>query len=388
VNKYINSFILILLIVSCSSYQTNKEKNKKTFKSVINPIPINKKYKPLYGNLLSNISISKPSFNPINNEKQTITFNISRPSKVVLNIYDSDSVLIKKLNSNKYFSADKNSLMWDGRDNNGNIVPNEAYFFTIIANDESGVQEIYDPTMFSGGVENDIVNVEINPDTHDISYTMIESGRVMIRIGIQSGPLLNTLVDWEPRAKGLVTEYWNGKDKNNLVYFYKHPKFKMIIVYFSFPENSFITYGNRKLTYREYKKRLYKKIKKPRRPFYVKQTSPHYHILRTEDYSPKVKMSLKKIYGKNSEGLPIIKDKTIVTVEIDEEDKPIFQNFQFEICFFLDYQFYAEDESGSTPFNWVWDLSNVNKGEHILTANITSFKDQIGVISKKVWVKK
>ena len=387
-NKYINSFILILLIVSCSSYQTNKEKNKKTFKSVINPIPINKKYKPLYGNLLSNISISKPSFNPINNEKQTITFNISRPSKVVLNIYDSDSVLIKKLNSNKYFSADKNSLMWDGRDNNGNIVPNEAYFFTIIANDESGVQEIYDPTMFSGGVENDIVNVEINPDTHDISYTMIESGRVMIRIGIQSGPLLNTLVDWEPRAKGLVTEYWNGKDKNNLVYFYKHPKFKMIIVYFSFPENSFITYGNRKLTYREYKKRLYKKIKKPRRPFYVKQTSPHYHILRTEDYSPKVKMSLKKIYGKNSEGLPIIKDKTIVTVEIDEEDKPIFQNFQFEICFFLDYQFYAEDESGSTPFNWVWDLSNVNKGEHILTANITSFKDQIGVISKKVWVKK
>jgi len=46
------------------------------------------------------------------------------------------------------------------------------------------------------------------------------------------------------------------------------------------------------------------------------------------------------------------------------------------------------DETGYTPFNWVWDLSNVKEGEHLLTVNVSSFKDQIGVLSRKVRVVK
>ena len=80
--------------------------------------------------------------------------------------------------------------------------------------------------------------------------------------------------------------------------------------------------------------------------------------------------------------------KTMVKVTLDEKDKAIFQKHQFEICFFLDNKFYAEDETGYTPFNWVWDLSNVEEGEHLLTINISSFQDQIGLLSKKVKVVK
>jgi len=50
--------------------------------------------------------------------------------------------------------------------------------------------------------------------------------------------------------------------------------------------------------------------------------------------------------------------------------------------------FYAEDETGYTPFNWVWDLQDVTEGEHLLTVNLSGFKDQIGLISKKVMVVK
>ena len=35
---------------------------------------------------------------------------------------------------------------------------------------------------------------------------------------------------------------------------------------------------------------------------------------------------------------------------------------------------------------WVWDLSQVEPGDHLLTVNISSFDDQIGVISRKVKV--
>lgn len=81
-----------------------------------------------------------------------------------------------------------------------------------------------------------------------------------------------------------------------------------------------------------------------------------------------------------------LKGKTLVKVVLNEEDKVIFQNQQFEIVFFLDNEFYAEDEAGYTPFNWVWDLLNVEEGEHVLTVNLSSFKDQIGVMSRKVRV--
>ena len=93
-------------------------------------------------------------------------------------------------------------------------------------------------------------------------------------------------------------------------------------------------------------------------------------------------------FARDRRNTDLLKDKTLVKVELDEEDKVIFQNQQFEICFFLDHEFYAEDEAGYTPFNWVWDLSNVEEGEHVLTVNLSSFKDQIGIKSQKVRVVK
>ena len=106
------------------------------------------------------------------------------------------------------------------------------------------------------------------------------------------------------------------------------------------------------------------------------------------DYSPEVKMTLVNTRGTSDKGASILAGKTLVKVELDEQDKKVFQNQQFEIVFFLDYEFYAEDEAGYTPFNWVWDLTNVEEGEHLLTVNISSFKDQIGVLSRKVKVVK
>jgi hypothetical protein len=218
---------------------------------------------------------------------------------------------------------------------------------------------------------------------------MPEMGRVMIRMGIRGGPLMNQLVDWKPRVKGIITEYWNGKDKDNLVDLHNHAKFKMIVTYFTLPENSVIAFGNKTQTYRDYKKSIaVERPVKAKRPSSVQRVAPHFRLPRTVDYSPSLRVTFVNTQGTDSDGAAILRGKTMVKVELDEQDKLIFQNQQFEICFFLDYEFYAEDEAGYTPFNWVWDLSNVDKGEHVLTVNISGFKDQIGVLSRKVKVVK
>ena len=352
-------------------------------------LPAKKTINPLFGKLLSEVAISKTSFNPSQREEVALFYSLLKPATVTVNIYDPDQGLIKAVTNQKTFEPGKQILIWDGKDMDGNTVPDEAYFFTIIAQDESGTREIYDPTTFSGGEEHDIIKADIDPQNHTITYRMPEMGRVMIRMGIQGGPLLNQLVDWKPRIKGVITEYWNGKDKDNLVDIHNHPRFKMIVSYFSLPENSVITYGNKTSGFRAYKNALaVKRPLKPKRATSVPRLSHHYKLPRTVDYSPDINATFVNIRDTGNDGIPILQGRTMVKVELNEEDKLIFQNQQFEICFFLDYKFYAEDETGYTPFNWVWDLSNVKEGEHLITVNISSFKDQIGVLSRKVRVVK
>ena len=150
-----------------------------------------------------------------------------------------------------------------------------------------------------------------------------------------------------------------------------------------------IAFGNKEVTYQDYKKSIAaERPVKTKRTSSVQKVSHHYTLARCVDYSPNVKMTLVNAQGTDSDGTTILKEKILVKVELDEEDKLVFQNQQFEICFFLDHEFYAEDEAGYTPFNWVWDLQNVDEGEYLLTVNISGFKDQIGVLSRKVRVVK
>ncbi|MDI6793328.1 MAG: hypothetical protein QME81_10745 [bacterium] len=180
-------------------------------------------------------------------------------------------------------------MLWDGKDTEGQLVPDEAYFFTIEAVDKKGSIEIYDPTIFSGGEEHDITEAPIDSVSGTINYRLPKMARVMIRLGISGGSLLKTLVDWKPRLAGEVTEYWNGKDQDNLFDLQNHPRFKMIITYFSLPENSVITYGNKKLTYFEYKTGQKERAKKRDYPGMdskadtridteEKRISPHYNV--------------------------------------------------------------------------------------------------------------
>jgi hypothetical protein len=396
--KQVITFLILLFICSCAPQQIIKEQEPVTPPSLAKiptqamkepVLPTKKVVTPLFGTLLSDVKTSKTSFNPGLGEEIALYYHISKPAKVSVHVYDPDHALIRMLAAEKDMNAGEQTIIWDGKDPDGNLVPDEAYFFTIMAEDESGAKEIYDPTTFSGGAGHDITTADINPQSQTITYKMPEMGRVMIRMGIQGGPLMNQLVDWKPRVKGIITEYWNGKDKDNLVDLHNHAKFKMIVTYFTLPENSVIAFGNNTQTYRDYKKSITaERPVKTERPSSVQRVSPHFRLPRTVDYSPGLRVTFVNTQGTDSDGATIISEKTMVKVELDEQDKLIFQNQQFEICFFLDYEFYAEDEAGYTPFNWVWDLSNVDVGEHVLTVNISGFKDQIGVLSRKVRVVK
>ena len=163
--------------------------------------------------LIGDVSVSSRSFNPSKGEEIGVYFSLSRKAKVEVAFYDPDFMLIHRFSTDKLLEPGKQTIVWDGRDLDGIVVPDEAYFFTITAKDEEGKKEIYDPIALSGGEGADVIEADVDPYTKVITYKLPAMARVLIRLGVQDGPLLKTLVDWKPRVAGRSPSTGTGRTK-------------------------------------------------------------------------------------------------------------------------------------------------------------------------------
>jgi hypothetical protein len=213
---------------------------------------------------------------------------------------------------------------------------------------------------------------------------------VLLRAGIPGSALLKTIVDWEPRSAGEVTEYWNGKDEDGLINVWGLKNYTMILTYLTLPDASVIAFGNDQYTYLAYKSRLAgSRPKKEDRPMAnARRISPHFFKPRRTDRAFKVRLTFPELDKTGSDGVPAVKDRVLLRVEVPDGEREVLQGQQYEIILFADAVFHAEEERGYLPFNYPWELKNLPAGEHVLTVNIITFGDQIGVGSRKIRVVK
>lgn len=371
--KYLFCIVSVLILASCATFR------KTPF---VGQAPLK----------IEEVKINPEFFNPTLEEKVKIYYRLSKDAKVTLQIFDPDGGIITNLISNGRREKGLNYEIWDGKDFDKVVVPDQAYFFTIEAEDESKNRVTYDPTTFSGGQEVDIVDVAHDREAGTISFNFPFSAWVLARLGIKNGALMKTLLDWEPRPKGENIVFWNGKDESGIVDLHSHPKFSMMITTMSFPENSIIATGNSQIDYYEYKKRVAeRKPKKPERPILADKKnfklSRHYGLPRCKDRAPRFSVSFPEITETTPKGFPIIRGKTLLKVTLDERDKEFITSQRFEIVLYVDDLLFAEEEEGYSPFSWMWDVSRVPDGEHLLTINIVSLNDQVGTQSLKFMVR-
>src|ERR1035438_737383 len=82
--------------------------------------------------LISGLSVSPAFFNPSVGQKEAIVFKLGEPGDVTVSILDRDLVPVRTLLP----VAKGNGQMrveWDGRDDHGRVVPDEAYSLRIEA---------------------------------------------------------------------------------------------------------------------------------------------------------------------------------------------------------------------------------------------------------------
>ena len=141
-----------------------------------------------------------------------------------------------------------------------------------------------------------------------------------------------------------------------------------------------VTYHYEKQDYFDYKmNKVSKQTSKPARPRlpFEAERSLHYGILRLADRTPDFLLNVLDV-PMNEEGIPILSDRTRVRVELTPETLKWFAQKRYEIIFFVDGLFYAEEGQGYSPYTWLWTTKKIKPGVHLLTVNVASLTDQIG----------
>ncbi len=329
----------------------------------------------------------KTSFSPVRGERFAIPFTVEKwdaIKKVDIEIRTSDNDFIRRLSFNG-FKKDKLNyeIKWDGRDKNKKLVPNEVYYPVFTITNNNGKKERIDRRITSGGEE--LYDFEKKIRAGVVEYTLPSASRVLIRTGIKNGPMLRTIIDWEPRTAGFHAERWNGMDMDNVIAIERNPKVGHLIIGYKLPDYSIITYGNTKQSYRNYRE----KKKWPLRQASYKNRlleregkliRPEYYTPVLQQKSPRISVNL---LAATRKPLKIVKgfDEIITEVKLNPLDEIYLDQERYEISFFINNEFIAEEEQGFVPFTWRWSPGRfgLKPGKHVLTVNVSGYSGQVGV---------
>ncbi|MCG2703985.1 MAG: gliding motility-associated C-terminal domain-containing protein, partial [Candidatus Omnitrophica bacterium] len=118
------------------------------------------------GNMLSYISDAPDAFSPNGDGKydiSTISYVLSIGSSVNLKIYDAQGLLVRTLKENETQTIGFNNNLWDGKNDNGNILPDGMYSYIIEADFQGICQDQEQGTI---AVDNQIASfIQPVPDS-------------------------------------------------------------------------------------------------------------------------------------------------------------------------------------------------------------------------------
>ncbi len=340
------------------------------------------------GELMTLLPYKSNEFSPALKQTFKLSYTLSEDANVTWEIYTPDNNLIRTIKADNSKKGE-HTIVWDGKDEKGVVVPDEAYNIVLTAKNSTHAQTI-DPRLTGGEI---LEELQTKVDkTGNISYTLSSPARVLVRAGIENGPLLRVISNWAVKNKGKVRQRWSMRDADNLIDIATLP-FGVAVSAFSLPKHTIITINNKTLDYYTYFKdqnlscnTLPKEKQLLERE--GKAISKHIYACRIKDRDPRLYLSMPKNNEKEQNLSVLTNGKpTLVKVSMHPEDEALLEKAKYEVSFFVDFEFISEEELGFMPISWNFVPNGIKKGEHILTVNVSSFTGQVGVKSYKFILK-
>lgn len=206
---------------------------------------------PVAAGLIRSVRVDRQSLNVAAGETVTITVHCSGSGHISILVVDRDGFPVRTL-ANDQSANGSFAVGWDGRDDNGRLVADEAYSLKIRWNG-AGKTATYFPADTSQEMTS-IPPRAYSRRTATLTYTLPKPSRVHIQAGTTSinpatkkaaGPVMKTIVNREPRTGGTIAEQWNGFDESGSVFLPDLPDFVVAIAAAPLPDNAIITFGNR-----------------------------------------------------------------------------------------------------------------------------------------------
>lgn len=313
----------------------------------------------------------------------TYTVRTGQPGDLALEVLTSDGDVVRRLVSGRTAAGD-HDLRWDGKDEAGRPVPDEAYCVrAVLVSGESRVVD--DPCSRTGGEVVSGMAPSLSA-TGDIAYTLDRPARVLIRVGVKNGAMLRSLSVWRPRPAGRNLQRWNGFDDAGVVDL-RTDRLALLVTAFRLPDFTVITTGQDGLEYRSW--RISKGWpERPDSPTAGPDAQPleragqriarQYYHARYKDREPRIVVSLVDKTGKALVDGARIPDDVRVSVDLHAEDRWLMQEQLYEVAFFVNGDFVSEEENGYVPIGWIWNTAALQPGRHMLTVNLTGFTGRVG----------
>lgn len=329
------------------------------------------------------IDVAPRQFNPSGNEQAQIQFRSERDGQAMVRIYDRRAYQVREFAVEHITANETVSVAWNGKDDLGRLVPNEAYFFTIEATDIQGNRAEYDPTT---DLKPRFAPMAVNYDSDQqkLSFTVDQDAVVDVRSGVSDGgPLLVKLVEWKPFLQGDYSIDWDGWDKAHTVRAASLPNHQLYSQIMPLPPNSMLAVGNPdgqndiySLIYPQNDLKRKSSTDFADKRYSQADASPYKHL------SPVFNFDFNDVLSTEND-LPVLGDKGSITLRLQESLKQRVTETRYEILLFVDFKFVTEIEEGRSPAKMNIDMDNLSSGEHVLTVNLVTLQGGLATLSKR-----
>lgn len=334
--------------------------------------------------LIHDVAISRDFFNPSLQQQVSLSFALQQKGSLDIAVLDRDGFVVRHLLRAIPTAAGPQNLAWNGRDDRGIVVPDEAYSFKIDLATGVGTQ-----TYFPAKTQPQDLQVQANyydRRSAVLSYRLPKAARIHVQAGaatvnprtnIPNGPVLKTLVNREPRPSGAVVENWNGMDESGTTYVPDMPHFAVGIAATSLPENSIITYGNRTTTFPAWA------AKRPGTSLVRHPGTDHRHhqgLTTLDDIAPRLEAKVRNaVWSALARGW-IPEAKAIkVRLALEGPSAPFFARHPSKLVVYVDQQLVVEVMKPKDGFDLEIPIRGLKPGAHLAALNWASAYGPVAV---------
>lgn len=324
---------------------------------------------------LSRVTVSPSSFNPSIQQTVSISFESDVRGTVSVQVIDRDGYVVRELEHDSRVAAGHHKVTWDGRNDRGEVVPDEAWSFRISLKTARGATEWFPASRPQH--EATATDVTYDRSSGIIRYVLSAPSRVHLQAGCarvvdqsgrREGPVMRTVTNREPRIAGSVIEHWNGLDASGAISVPDLPDFVLGVAATALPEQAVITTGNRKIIYAEsVTGRTGHSLLPPR-----EDHSHHAGLSSSQDVSPPIRLERRDARDDKSRTWMVSESPLRFSVRAEGPAAADFVEQRGSIQLFVDGVRVSESPAVENPSDISLDTAALSPGRHIVAVNWAS----------------